>query len=66
MPYLRSEYGKEYDFDAPVKLLEKMMHGMAQHKEEQVLAGGRGVAGFLGGGVAWRGVGGEGGCKDVW
>ncbi|PNW73966.1 hypothetical protein CHLRE_13g579901v5 [Chlamydomonas reinhardtii] len=37
VPYLRSEYGKEYDFDAPVKLLEKMMHGMAQHKEEQVV-----------------------------
>jgi hypothetical protein len=24
VPYLRSEYGKEYDFDAPVKLLDKV------------------------------------------
>ncbi|GLC35506.1 Protease Do-like 9 [Pleodorina starrii] len=37
VPYLRSEYGKEYDFDAPVKLLDKMMHGMASHPDEQVV-----------------------------
>ncbi|GIL64530.1 hypothetical protein Vafri_18424 [Volvox africanus] len=37
VPYLRSEYGKEYDFDAPVKLLDKMMHGMASHADEQVV-----------------------------
>ncbi|GFR47412.1 hypothetical protein Agub_g9129 [Astrephomene gubernaculifera] len=37
VPYLRSEYGKEYDFDAPVKLLEKMMHGMASQPDEQVV-----------------------------
>ncbi|KXZ47287.1 hypothetical protein GPECTOR_36g14 [Gonium pectorale] len=37
VPYLRSEYGKEYDFDAPVKLLEKMMHGMAAKPDEQVV-----------------------------
>lgn len=34
---MHSEYGKEYDFDAPVKLLDKMMHSMAQHKEQQVV-----------------------------
>ncbi|GIL75570.1 hypothetical protein Vretifemale_5346 [Volvox reticuliferus] len=39
VPYLRSEYGKEYDFDAPVKLLDKMMHGMASHADEQVSSG---------------------------
>lgn len=32
-----SEYGKEYDFDAPVKLLDKMMHAMAQNKQQQVV-----------------------------
>jgi hypothetical protein len=30
-PYLRSEYGKDYDYDAPLRLLTKMMH---EHKEE--------------------------------
>lgn len=38
LPYtLHSEYGKEYDFDAPVKLLDKMMHAMAQNKQQQVV-----------------------------
>eukprot|EP00879_Flechtneria_rotunda_P019848 GHRR01020862.1.p1 GENE.GHRR01020862.1~~GHRR01020862.1.p1 ORF type:complete len:209 (+),score=58.91 GHRR01020862.1:1813-2439(+) len=37
VPYLRSEYGKEYDFDAPVKLLDKMMHAMADEPEQQVV-----------------------------
>ena len=37
VPYLRSEYGKDYDFDAPVKLLDKMMHWMAQSDGEQVV-----------------------------
>ncbi len=36
VPYLRSEYGKEYDFDAPVKLLDKMMHAMAEQPGQQV------------------------------
>ena len=31
VPYLRSEYGKDYDYDAPLRLLTKMMH---EHKEE--------------------------------
>lgn len=26
VPYLKSEYGKDYDYDAPVKLLDSMMH----------------------------------------
>ena len=26
VPYLKSEYGKDYDYDAPVKLLDRMMH----------------------------------------
>lgn len=37
VPYLRSEYGKEYDFDAPVKLLDKMMHAMADREDQQVV-----------------------------
>lgn len=37
VPYLRSEYGKDFDFDAPVKLLEKMMHAMAEHEDQQIV-----------------------------
>lgn len=33
----RSEYGKEYDFDAPVKLLDRMLHSMAEEKDQQVV-----------------------------
>ena len=28
VPYLRSEYGKEFEFDAPVKILDKLLHAM--------------------------------------
>jgi len=28
VPYLRSEYGKEFEFDAPVKILDKLLHDM--------------------------------------
>ncbi|KAL1314856.1 hypothetical protein HN51_041667 [Arachis hypogaea] len=37
VPYLRSEYGKDYEFDAPVKLLEKHLHAMAQSVDEQLV-----------------------------
>ncbi|KAJ9130502.1 hypothetical protein P3X46_034471 [Hevea brasiliensis] len=37
VPYLRSEYGKDYEFDAPVKLLDKHLHAMAQSVDEQVV-----------------------------
>ncbi|XP_027928594.1 protease Do-like 9 isoform X1 [Vigna unguiculata] len=37
VPYLRSEYGKDYEFDAPVKLLEKHLHSMAQSVDEQLV-----------------------------
>ena len=37
VPYLRSEYGKEYDFDAPVKLLDAMMHSQAESPGQQVV-----------------------------
>ena len=35
VPFLRSEYGKEYDFDAPVKLLDAMMHAQADSRDQQ-------------------------------
>ncbi|KAI4975988.1 hypothetical protein ZWY2020_049595 [Hordeum vulgare] len=37
VPYLRSEYGKDYEFDAPVKLLDKHLHAMAQSPDEQLV-----------------------------
>lgn len=37
VPYLRSEYGKEYEFDAPVKLLDKHLHAMARSIDEQLV-----------------------------
>ncbi|XAR51832.1 Peptidase Do [Bertholletia excelsa] len=37
VPYLRSEYGRDYEFDAPVKLLDKLQHAMAQSADEQLL-----------------------------
>ena len=32
-----SKYGKDYEFDAPVKLLEKHLHAMAQSVDEQLV-----------------------------
>ncbi|KAJ6794837.1 putative protease Do-like 9 [Iris pallida] len=37
VPYLRSEYGKDYEFEAPVKLLDKHLHWMAQSPDEQLV-----------------------------
>lgn len=37
VPYLRSEYGKDYEYDAPVKLLDKHLHSMAQSPNEQLV-----------------------------
>lgn len=37
VPYLRSEYGRDYEFDAPVKLLDKFLHSMAQSADEQLV-----------------------------
>ncbi|KAK4427165.1 Protease Do-like 9 [Sesamum alatum] len=37
VPYLRFEYGKEYEYEAPVKLLDKLLHEMPQSKDEQVV-----------------------------
>lgn len=31
------QYGKDYDFDAPVKLLDKHLHGMAESVDEQLV-----------------------------
>lgn len=35
--YWGAQYGKEYDFDAPVKLLDKHLHAMAESVDEQVV-----------------------------
>lgn len=37
VPYLRSEYGREWELDAPVKLLDSMMHAMADDADQQVV-----------------------------
>lgn len=37
VPYLRSEYGKDYEFEAPVKLLVKHLHEMAETEDEQLV-----------------------------
>ncbi|XP_039125314.1 protease Do-like 9 [Dioscorea cayenensis subsp. rotundata] len=37
VPYLRSEYGKDYEFEAPVKLLDKHLHAMAESPDEQIV-----------------------------
>lgn len=31
------QYGKDYDYDAPVKLLDKLLHSMSQSDDEQLL-----------------------------
>ena len=35
VPFLRSEYGKDYDYEAPVKLLDAMMHAQADRRDQQ-------------------------------
>ncbi|KAJ4973886.1 hypothetical protein NE237_007060 [Protea cynaroides] len=37
VPYLKSEYGKDYEYDAPVKLLDKHLHAMAESEDEQLV-----------------------------
>ncbi|XWS51005.1 hypothetical protein CRYUN_Cryun12cG0139400 [Craigia yunnanensis] len=37
VPYLRSEYGKDYEYEAPVKLLDKLLHSMPQSPNEQLV-----------------------------
>ncbi|KAL8143915.1 hypothetical protein V2J09_016947 [Rumex salicifolius] len=37
VPYLRSEYGKEFEYEAPVKLLDKLLHSMPQSADEQLV-----------------------------
>ncbi|PSS07806.1 Protease Do-like [Actinidia chinensis var. chinensis] len=37
VPYLRSEYGKEYEYEAPVKLLDKLLHEMPKSQDEQLV-----------------------------
>ncbi|CAH9095884.1 unnamed protein product [Cuscuta epithymum] len=37
VPYLRSEYGKDYGYEAPVKLLDKLLHSFPQSADEQIV-----------------------------
>ncbi|CAN1322112.1 Protease Do-like 9 [Linum perenne] len=37
VPYLRSEYGKDYEFEAPVKLLNMHLHSMAEYADAQLV-----------------------------
>ncbi|KAJ4712285.1 Protease Do-like 9 [Melia azedarach] len=37
VPYLRSEYGKDYEYEAPVKLLDKLLYSMPQSPDEQLV-----------------------------
>ncbi|KAL1541522.1 Protease Do-like 9 [Salvia divinorum] len=37
VPYLRSEYGKDYEYLVPVKLLDKQLYGMPQSQDEQIV-----------------------------
>lgn len=37
VPYLRSEYGKDYEYEAPIKLLDKLLHSMPQSPDEQIV-----------------------------
>ncbi|CAI7782156.1 unnamed protein product [Closterium sp. NIES-53] len=36
-PFLQSEYGSEFEFESPVSLLQKLLHGHAQHEDEEVV-----------------------------
>ncbi|KAM6594242.1 hypothetical protein CsatA_001945 [Cannabis sativa] len=37
VPYLRSEYGKDYEYEAPVKLLDKLLHSLPESPDEQLV-----------------------------
>lgn len=37
VPYLRSEYGKDYEYEAPIKLLDKLLHEFPQSPDEQIV-----------------------------
>ena len=37
VPFLKSEYGKEYDYESPVQILHKMYHGLAETSDESVV-----------------------------
>ena len=37
VPYLRSEYGTHFDYDSPVRLLEKMLHGHVKEPDEELV-----------------------------
>jgi hypothetical protein len=42
------QYGKDYDYDAPVKLLDKLLHAMSQTDEEQLVVVSQVLSWFIG------------------
>lgn len=36
-PFLESEYGSDYEFDSPVRILDKLLHGQAEYGDQQVV-----------------------------
>ena len=37
VPLLRAEFGKEFDYDAPIKLLDKMLYGMKKNETQEIV-----------------------------
>lgn len=37
VPLLRAEFGKEYDYEAPIKLLDKLMYGMKENDTQEIV-----------------------------
>jgi hypothetical protein len=42
------QYGKDYDYDAPVKLLDKLLHAMSETDEEQLVVVSQVLSWFIG------------------
>ena len=36
-PFLESEYGSSYEYESPVSLLQHLLHGMAEHEDQEVV-----------------------------
>lgn len=36
-PFLLSEYGQDYEYETPVDILQKLLHGMAEHEDQEVV-----------------------------
>ena len=43
-PYLRSEYGKDYEYDSPIKIVDQLLYGKCQRKDQQMVVLGQVLA----------------------